>query len=167
MYRQMLTNFFALSARLEAARARIGALIGVSGPQWTMLMTIAECSPEPGIRASIIADKMNVSRPFVATETAKIIRAGLVLRRADPEDARSAMLTLTERGAQEIRRLMPTIQLVNDIGFSGFSRQQFQGFCHMLETLLKDSAAAFEAMDQASYDVPRRRFLGTRRNLAL
>ena len=154
MYRQMIANFFALSVRFESGRNRLANLLGVSGPQWTMIMAIAECSPEPGTRASVLADRMNVSRPFVASETAKLIRRGLVLRRPDPADARSALLTLTDKSANQIKRLAPTIQLQNDIGFRRFSRKQFQQFCRMLEILLEDSATALDMVDQMKYDVP-------------
>ena len=166
MYRQMIANFFALSARFVSGRNRLANLLGVSGPQWTMIMAIAECSPEPGTRASALAERMNVSRPFVASETANLIRRGLIQRRPDPTDARGALLTLTDKSTDQIQRIVPTIQLQNDIGFGRFSRQQFQQFCRMLEILLEDSATALDAVDQMKFDRPALRSRRIRRGVA-
>ena len=147
MFRQFLYGLLAIGGRVTAVRRRFGQHVGVSDRQFWMLMVIADYTPEPGVRAAALAERLYVSRPFVAVEIKGLVRLGLVCKRPDPTDARSRLLTLTELGVSEVRRIAPLIRLFNDTSFQLPNSEQFEIFCQMISKTLADLDAAILVMD--------------------
>lgn len=138
-FRRMLHNLLAFSARLEQVRARFAAFIGLTPPQYTILITVRHLQGGEGVGVRQVADHLALSPAFVTQETGRLVQAGVLNKDPSPDDRRRVLLTVTEHGTELLRRLAPVQREINDQLFDPISGQNFA----MLEGLaaeLRDSA---------------------------
>ena len=62
--RTLLYNLFTIGNRLEEVRRYLGAGIGISGPQFTLLMAIRELEGEHGVSVGKLASYLHVAGTF-------------------------------------------------------------------------------------------------------
>src|SRR5688572_13161629 len=125
-FRQFLHAFMIFSRRLEAIRSHLAQQIGVSAPQYEILSHLRQNAATGGLTVNEAAERLHCSGAFVTTETGKLCRAGLVLRKRDPEDARRVRLTLSALCERRFRELAPLQRQLNDTLFASLTAQQFR-----------------------------------------
>ena len=104
-----------------------------------------------GIGISSIARQLHVSGAFVTTEVGKLVRAGLVDKRRNPEDRRGVLLRLTPAGEGRVKAIAPRIRTVNDYFFGDLSRAEFEALSRTAARLGgKSAVACFDASRQFS-----------------
>ncbi len=74
--------------------------IGVSAPQLSILIYLAEASPQP---LSKIAHSIHMSAASISVNTARLLENGLVARQRSPRDKRQVLLHLTAKGRDVLR----------------------------------------------------------------
>lgn len=149
-FRAMVYDLLALENQMREARDRLAAEMGVSGPGYMIVMVIAQKQAE-GIGINSIARQLHVSGAFVTTEVGKLVRAGLVDKRRNPEDRRGVLLRLTPAGEGRVRAIAPNIRAVNDYFFGDLSRAEFDALSRTAARLgSKSAAACFDAKDDAA-----------------
>jgi DNA-binding MarR family transcriptional regulator len=90
-----------LAARLRLATARLyrrlrqHSLGGLSPSQLSCLTSVEKLEP---VRLGDLATREAVAPPTLTRIVAGLLEIGMVARRADPDDARAALLTTTEKG---------------------------------------------------------------------
>ena len=90
----------ALALELTQAAGRFARIVGrVAGPTqsaiaWRVLVEL-ETAPA---RVSDLAQSQRVAQPTMTTLVQRLEREGLATRRADPDDRRAALITMTEAG---------------------------------------------------------------------
>lgn len=146
-FRHLLYGLLTIGDRLEVGRGRFGRRIGVTGPQYSILMAIVEHGAAHGVGVSALAGALHVSASYITNETTKLIARGLVEKRVNPADGRGALLTLTEDGRKALHRLAPALRLGNNIFFRSLSKKQFHQLCRLVDALVEDAPAAIEAID--------------------
>ncbi|MGI3171036.1 MarR family winged helix-turn-helix transcriptional regulator [Pseudooceanicola sp. C21-150M6] len=124
-FRQMLHNLLAFSARLQQVRGQFAAYIGLSGPQYTILITVRQLQGEDGIGANAVATHLSHSPAFVTAETNKMVRLGVLDKRPNPEDGRRVLLTVTAKGEELLNSLAPLQQEINDQLFDPVTAENF------------------------------------------
>ncbi|MBW3098167.1 MarR family winged helix-turn-helix transcriptional regulator [Pseudohoeflea coraliihabitans] len=139
-FRAMVHDLLAFAARLEQIRARFGRFIGLSGVQYTILITIRQLQGENGVGAKAIAEHLAFSPPFVTTETTRLVRLGLVAKRPNPEDLRRVYLTVTDKGIALLTELAPVQQEINDLLFEPVTGDTFE----MVRRMARDLRASSE-----------------------
>ncbi|HIW98744.1 MAG TPA: MarR family transcriptional regulator [Candidatus Nesterenkonia stercoripullorum] len=82
-------------SRLAARRADVG----VSSVTWRITATLARFGE---MRVSELATREQVSRPTTTATLKRLEEEGLIVRRADPDDARSTFVSLTLYGRQRL-----------------------------------------------------------------
>jgi len=146
-FRQMIYDLLHLDAEIGEARDRLGAALGISGPAYAILMTIAradEPADQPtGIRVRDVAERLHVSGAFVTAEANKLLRDGLVCKARDPDDGRAVRLRLSAQGHRRILDLAPQIRAVNDHFFGELTREEFEILSKVAARAGRKSAAAF------------------------
>lgn len=140
-FRAMVYDLLALEAQMGEARDRLAAEMGVSGPGYMIVMVIAQKQAE-GIGVSSIARQLHVSGAFVTTEVGKLVRAGLVDKRRNPEDRRGVLLRLTAAGEARVKAIAPHLRAVNDYFFGDLSAAEFNTLSRIAARLGSKSAAA-------------------------
>lgn len=141
-FRQMVYDLFTVSVRMEAVRDALACELGVSGPQYSILMAIARLAGSDGVPVRSVADQLHVTGAFVTVEAGKLVRLKLVEKSPNPKDGRSVLLRLSERCAERLERLAPKVRAVNDRFFGVLDRGDF-------ETLARAAAALVQRSDEA------------------
>lgn len=136
-FRQLIQDMLGVAARMESLRERLGGMIGISGPQYSILISVQHLNRlQGGITVKGLAAHLHVSGTYVTAEAGKLAKAGLLKKIANPHDARSVHLALTAKGANLLRRLLPRLQDANDTVFAKFERPTFQSFCGGMHGLI-------------------------------
>jgi DNA-binding MarR family transcriptional regulator len=139
-FRQLLYDVSIAAAHLESARAHLATRMGVTSPQYNMVMIIAQYESADGMSVSEVAAHLHVSNTFVTAEIKKLIGIGLVDKVPNPADARGVLLRLTPEGEVRVRTLEPELLFVNDHLFQKLSRTDFQHLSHVVSSLIDDFA---------------------------
>ncbi len=124
-FRAMVHNLLAFAARLEQIRSRFGSFVGLSGVQYTILISIHHLQGDDGVGVKAIAEHLAFSSPFVTNETTKLVKLGLVDKRANPADLRRVRLKVSEKGAELLRQLVPVQQEINDVLFEPITAENY------------------------------------------
>ncbi|HUT48858.1 MAG TPA: MarR family winged helix-turn-helix transcriptional regulator [Alphaproteobacteria bacterium] len=163
-FRQMVYDLFTVSVRMETVRDALAKDLGVSGPQYSILMAIARLAGTGGVPVGQVADQLHVTGAFVTVETGKLVRAKLVEKSPNPKDGRSVLLRLSERGAKRLERLAPKVCAVNDRFFGVLDRADFETLARIASALVQrsDGAVAIARTGQLGPDaaIPRSAAIG-------
>ena len=138
-FRELLHNLLAFSARLEQVRGNFAAFIGLSGPQYTILITIRQLQEEGDVGVWRVAEHLALTPTFVTNETKKLAQMGLLEKKSDPDDLRRVKLRITPRGRSRLRDLAPLQRQVNDQLFEPVTEENFQTL-RVLASELRQSA---------------------------
>src|SRR5215469_16582809 len=79
-FRSLVHGLLAMGARLEAVRSGFGALIGLSGIQYTILISVGHLEIDSNVSVTRIARHLRLSGAFVTVETGKLIKLGLLTK---------------------------------------------------------------------------------------
>jgi DNA-binding MarR family transcriptional regulator len=148
-FRRLVQDLLTVARRLETARDYFGRRIDVTGPQYHLLMTVAQLQGETGVSVGSIAHVMNVSSAFVTSETGKLSVMGLMRKRPNPQDRRGALLSLTQAGRLKVEFLIPAIRVINDLFFGKLDRRSFTELCAGAAALVQGSREAMHYIERA------------------
>ena len=126
-FRAMLYDLLSVGARLQEVRDRLAAIIGVTGPQYAIMMAVAHLQDEDagaGVRG--VARRLHVSGPFITAQVNVLVRAGLVAKHPNPADGRGVILRLTELGEEQLSALAPEMRRMNDSFFGPLTAEEFR-----------------------------------------
>lgn len=146
-FRAMVYDLLTVAARMVMVRDRLAARIGVSGPQYSILMAIAHLEPRGGASVGAVAELLHVSGPFVTAETGKLVRAGLLDKRPNPRDRRAVVLAPTRAGRSLIDGLAPAIRAANDAFFAALDRTDFGRLATIAARLVATSEDAIDRLE--------------------
>ena len=131
------------------ARDYFGRLINVTGPQYHLLMTVAQLQGDLGVSVGTVAEVMHVSSAFVTSESGKLSALGLLRKRQNPQDRRGALLSLTQAARLKMDRLIPEIRAVNDLFFGRLDAHSFSELCAGAAALVHGSRESMRYTQKA------------------
>lgn len=134
-FREMINNCLAFSVRLEAIRDGYAKFIGLTGIQYTILISIAHLNSGKGVGVNELAKHLSLSGTFLTTETRKLAQKELLSKNASEEDRRRVSLKLTKSGADLLERLSSIQCVINDIHFEPLADNDFQQFSQLMKDL--------------------------------
>lgn len=143
-FRRLVRALLTVTRRLELARDYFGRRINVTGPQYNLLMTVAELQGAAGVSVGSVAQAMHVSSSFVTAETAKLSDIGLLRKQTNLADRRGALLKLTPLARTKIHRLLAEVRAVNDLFFGLLTTESFTALCAGSEALVEGSREAMQ-----------------------
>lgn len=143
-FRRLIYHVLSTSAMLLKSRERFAAYIGVTAPQYSMMVSIGEAG---SATIGQIAQAIHVSSPFVTAEVGKLIKQGIINRQPNEADARSSLLTLSPHGRDLIHQLAPYRRTANDIIFGFLSPTEAQHFSKTVEQLYANCERALHELD--------------------
>ncbi|MCB1471588.1 MAG: winged helix-turn-helix transcriptional regulator [Rhodobiaceae bacterium] len=138
-FRHLVHDLLAFSVRLEAVRAKFGAHIGLTGLQYTILISVRHLQGADGVGVKALAEHIGLSGAFVTIETGKLIRMGLLRKRANPDDRRRVLLSVTGEGEARLARLAPVQREINDAIFEPLDAARFAALCDIAAALRRSS----------------------------
>ena len=149
-FRELLYNLFTISNRLEQVRRHLGARIGLSGPQYDLMMAVAELQGSTGVSVGRVADYLNVSGTFVTAETEKLARKGYINKHRDHDDMRVSRLVIGEKGWTALGSLFPELPQINDLFFAIESREEFENLRGTVKKMVESSQRTLALINVAA-----------------
>ena len=146
-YRQLIYDVQTVSVRIQSIRDNMAAHLGVTTPQFNILMVVAHFGEGAGVTIKETAAQIHVSGAFVTGEVKKLIRHGLLVKRTDDDDRRKVRLTLTEAANARLENLTTTLRDVNDAFLELLSAKDFQALAAIAAGLADSSHAAMNVLD--------------------
>jgi DNA-binding MarR family transcriptional regulator len=141
-FRRLIYDLLTVTSRMAMVREYLSERMGISAPQYSLLMAIGQFQGQQGVGVTAVAKLLHVSSAFVATETGKLEQVGLLAKRTNPKDRRAVQLNLTRAGRSLIERNSAEVRALNDVFFSGLSRSNFAAASALMRALLSGSARA-------------------------
>lgn len=141
-FRRLIYRLVVVEERLRHARAFFGRLIGLSGPQYMLLMSVAYLQGATGITVRSLARELRVTSAFITGESRRMIARGLLAKRRNPHDSRSTLLSITAAGRRRIEEVVLEVRRVNDLFFGNVTQDSFRRAKRFLDQLLEGSAQA-------------------------
>jgi len=141
-FRALVHDLLTISTRMEAVREHHGRRMGISGPQYSLLIALAHLQGVQGASVGAVAQALHVSSAFVASETGKLARRGLVFKRVNPRDRRGVLLSLAPAGRLALDRASDEIRAINDLFFGTLDRKSFDALCIAAAALVAGSRKA-------------------------
>ena len=138
-FRELLYDFFTVANRLEQVRRYLGSRIGLTGPQYTLMMAVAELQGSSGASVGRVADYLHVTGTFVTAEFHKLSTRGFVSKRPDSRDGRVSRLSIAPKGWLALESLFPELQQINDRFFDLASREEFVSLHRVLQKMVESS----------------------------
>ena len=145
-FRNLINGLLTISVRMELIRNHLAGRLGVSGPQYSLMMAIGQQQKNNGISVGTLARSLHVSSAFIASESNKLARLGLVEKRQNVKDKRSVLLQLSPRALTDLDKLGPTIRAVNDSVFATLDKTDFNRLSDIVERVVKGSALALHGI---------------------
>ncbi len=139
-FRELVRDLVDFSARLQEIREGIARAMGVTPPQYNMLMMLSQLGAE--VTVGDLAERLRVSVPFVVTETRRLEALGLLEKRPDEVDRRRVRLLLTPQGRALLHEIAPLQVSVNDVLFSSLGPHDLGELTRLTRGLLASCAGA-------------------------
>jgi DNA-binding MarR family transcriptional regulator len=86
---------------------RLYAAHGLSGPNFSVLVTLARLNEPGGVSQRRLMDELGLTSGTVSVRIDRLVEQGLVDRQADPDDKRNTRITLTDAGRQLFEQVAP------------------------------------------------------------
>lgn len=141
-FRRLVYDLLTIANRMTTVREHLGARMGISAPQYSLLMAVSQFQGASGVGVTAIAKVLHVSSAFVASESNRLAQAGLLAKRANPKDGRAVLLSLTRAGRSLIARHSPEIRAINDIFFGMLTPRMFAAASAATAALVRGSTRA-------------------------
>lgn len=126
-FRNLVHDLLTFSYHMETCRDRFGALIGLTGVQYEIVMAVRRYQGEGGgISVGQVAARLRRSGAFITIETNKLVAKGILEKLDDAGDRRKVLLRVSQRGRELGRQLAPVQQQVNDVLFECLDRKGFE-----------------------------------------
>jgi DNA-binding MarR family transcriptional regulator len=145
-FRRLVYDLFTIATRMETVREHLARRIEITASQYSVVMAIARLQGRSGVSVRALAEVLHVSSAFIASETGKLARQGLVTKRQNPDDRRGVLLSLTRAARHRIARLMPEIRAVNDLFFGPLDRAAFEGLSAASASLVRSSRTVMQRL---------------------
>lgn len=127
----------AIVSHSQAIREVWAQKLGVSGPQWSMLMAIAELDRGAGVSVKAVAKLLLVDPSFVTTQSKGLEKKRLVQRRTSHDDARVVQMSLTDRTQKFLDELRSQQEELQKFIFAEFNEKELSDLTHKLSGLIE------------------------------
>jgi DNA-binding MarR family transcriptional regulator len=145
-FRFFIHDFLAFSAMLNDIRSGFGEYLGLTGIGYTTLISVAHLQGRSGIGVNAIAEHLHLSGAFITTEVAKLVRAGLIVKRINAKDKRRVLLTVSPTGRKALAKVVEVQAPVNDALFDTLSAEEFARLKEIMARLVPCASRALSLL---------------------
>ncbi|CCD86952.1 conserved protein of unknown function [Bradyrhizobium sp. ORS 285] len=124
-----------INVHLEELRYFWAKRIGISGPQWMILMAISELDRGEGVAVNAAAKRLHVDPSFVTTQSKLLEKKGFMERKPAPNDARVVLMSLTAKTSEQFAELETQQAQVFAFIFEEFDTRELATFTDKLSGL--------------------------------
>lgn len=153
-FRSLVSDLFTISSRMEIVRGHLGRRLGITGPQFSLIVAIARLQGLAGISVGAVAQALHVSSAFVASESNKLVRLDLLLKRVNPTDRRGVLLRIAPSARLKLDRLSEEIRGINDRFFGGLDARTFRSISAAAAALVESSDDVVHTLSRQAVRAP-------------
>ena len=102
-----------MNVHLEELRYFWAKTLGISGPQWMILMALADLDHDDGVPVNAVSRKLHVDSSFVTTQSKLLEKKGFLRRKTSAEDARIVQMSLTDKTYKHLAGLAAGVDAGN------------------------------------------------------
>lgn len=153
-FREVIYIFVEVLGRLATCREAFGRSIGLTGSQFAVLVGVAYRQGEHGVTIKHLSQYVHLAPTHVTTEVSRLIKMGLLDKRAAVDDRRSVLVRLTATGEETVVSVSRFVKRVNDILFSGITAKDLANAEEIFSKLSRNSEfaiAELKVAERASY----------------
>jgi DNA-binding MarR family transcriptional regulator len=152
-FRDLLSNMFAFSQRLEEVRARFANFIGLSAAQYMILIVLDRLESKGHTGINQIASHLRYSGAFVTIEVNNLVKAGHIVKTQHPTDKRRVVLKVTAFGKDCLKKLAAFQTPVNDALFEPLDKEGFAVLRKLMNQLAANSSHALKIAEATEYQM--------------
>ena len=135
--RQFTWQIASISVHLQEIRHFWAKALGISGPQWMILMALAEMDKGDGVSVKAVSKMLHVDPSFVTTQSKMLEKKGFMRRKTSEDDGRIVQMSLTDKTYKHIASLASQQEALNEFIFAEFGDRELNELTGKL-ALLKD-----------------------------
>ncbi|MCC8940257.1 MarR family transcriptional regulator [Bradyrhizobium sp. Arg62] len=105
--RPFMCEIRSISACLEELARFRANVLGITGPQWMILMAVAYLGKEKGVSVNAVSKLMHVDPSFITTHSKLLEKSGFLRRKSCASDARVVQMWLTAKTRKHFASLAP------------------------------------------------------------
>lgn len=124
-----------INVHLQQLRHFWAKTLGVSGPQWMILMALADLDKGDGVPVKVVSKMLHVDSSFVTTQSKMLEKKGFMRRKTSEDDARVVKMSLTDKSYKHIANLASQQEALNKFIFAEFSDRELTEFTGKLASL--------------------------------
>jgi MarR family transcriptional regulator, organic hydroperoxide resistance regulator len=149
-FRRLIYRMIITESRLVDIRKAFARRIGVTGTQYTMLMSILHLQDRQGISVGELAEYLEVTGPHITGEVRKLVSKGLVQKTTNPRDKRGVLLQLSPEGQRRLLSAFDLIRNVNDILFDAVTGEEFRILRKFNQKFMLNTSLALDWIERMS-----------------
>ncbi|UPJ47859.1 MarR family transcriptional regulator [Bradyrhizobium sp. 200] len=144
--RDFIWNIVEIHSQLEEIHKGWAEMLGITQPQWLILMAIDELDDGRGVSGIAVANKLRIHPAFVTNQTKRLESMELLAREPSPDDARFIQMSLTNKARDEITKLSIKRQALNSTMFEGLDDASLDYLNKRLTSIAKNSRLASQKL---------------------
>src|SRR3954452_812694 len=121
--RRFLWDIAAVNIHLDEIRQFWARILGISGPQWMILMAVSDLDKGDGVPVKDVSAMLHVDSSFVTTQSKILEKNGFMRRVPSREDARVVLMSLTDKACKHIAKISARRKSLGDFILSDFDEQ--------------------------------------------
>ncbi|MDB5617900.1 MarR family winged helix-turn-helix transcriptional regulator [Tardiphaga sp.] len=133
--RQFVWDIASINVHLDEIRHFWAKELGISGPQWMILMAIGDLDRGTGVAVKDVSAMLHVDPSFVTTQSKMLEKNGFMRRVPSTEDARVVLMSLSDKAAKKIATLSSRRDDISKFVFSGLDETALKDITDQLSVL--------------------------------
>jgi DNA-binding MarR family transcriptional regulator len=135
--RRFAWEIASISAHLEELRHFWAKTLGISGPQWMIIVALADLDHGDGVPVNAVSKMLHVDPSFVTTQSKLLEKKGFIRRKPSAEDARIVKMSLTDKTCKHLASLASQQEALNEFIFAEFAPREIEDLAAKLAALKK------------------------------
>ena len=135
--RRFAWEIASISVHLEEIRHFWAKTLGISGPQWMMVVALADLDKGAGVPVNAVSKMLHVDPSFVTTQSKLLEKKGFIRRKTSAEDARIVNMSLTDKTYKHLAGLAAQQETLNEFIFAEFDASELAELTRKLAALKK------------------------------
>lgn len=124
-----------ISVYLEELRQFWARTLGISGPQWMIVMALSDLDEGNGVPVNVVSKMLHVDPSFVTTQSKLLEKKGFLRRKPSATDARVVQMSLTDKTCKHLAGLAAQQEAIHQFIFEEFNDRELTEFTAKLTTL--------------------------------
>jgi MarR family transcriptional regulator, organic hydroperoxide resistance regulator len=124
-----------INTYLEELRQCWARTLGISGPQWMIVMAISDLDKDDGVPVNVVSKLLHVDPSFVTTQSKLLEKKGFLRRKPSLTDARVVRMSLTDKTQKHLANLSDQHKAIGEFVFVEFDEDELTEFTARLATL--------------------------------